>query len=105
MATETQQQGQLQDRCIMQNLLNQAKYMASSLNQYILEASGEELRRDYMTVLGEVYAQQKQIYEQMQQKGYYNPKQAQQQDVAQVQNKYGQNQQGQQGKPEQQQMQ
>lgn len=97
MATEPQGQGQLQERDILQNVLNESKNMAYSLNQYILEASSEDLRRDYMTVLGEVYAQQKQIYDLMQQKGYYNPKQAQKQDVAQVQNKFKQGQQEQQG--------
>lgn len=95
------QQGKLEDRDIMRNLLNEVKYMANSLNQYILEASGEELRRDYMTVLGEVYAQQKQVYDLLQQKGYYNPKQAQQQDVTQVQGKFTQGQQQQQNQSEQ----
>lgn len=102
MAKETQQQSQLQDRDIMQNLLSSSKHMACSLNQYILEASGEDLRRDYMTVLGEVYAQQKQIYDLMQQKGYYNPKPAQQQDMAQVEKKFTQGQQDQQGQSGQQ---
>jgi spore coat protein CotF len=88
-------QGSLQDGDILQNLLNDAKYMAGTLNQYILEASNEDLRRDYMTVLGEVYAQQKQVYDIMEQKGFYNPKRAQKQDVTQVENKFKQNQQSQ----------
>lgn len=92
MVTETQ----LQDHDILQNVLNESKSMAYALNQYILEASSEDLRRDYMTVLGEIYAQQKQVYDLMQQKGYYNPKQAQQQDVAQAQHKFAQGRQGQQ---------
>lgn len=91
MATETQTQ--LQDQDILQSVLNQAKLRACSINQYVLEASTEELRRDYMTVLGEVYAQQKQVYDMMQQKGYYNPGKAKQQDVAKVQNKFAQEQQ------------
>jgi spore coat protein CotF len=97
MAAQNQQQGQsqLQDRDILQNLLNESKHMACSLNQYILEATNEQLRRDYMTVLGEVYAQQKQVYDVMQQKGYYSPKAAQQQDVTQAQSKFTQGQQGQ----------
>jgi len=93
-----QQQEQLQDRDIMQNILIDTKYMASAITQYILEATNEDLRRDYMTVLGEVFAQQKQVYDVMQQKGYYNPKPAQQQDITQVQSKFQQGQQtGQQG--------
>jgi spore coat protein CotF len=97
------QQGSLQDRDVMQNLLNESKIMANSINQYTLEATNEELRRDYMTVLGEVFAQQKQVYDMMQQKGYYNPTPAQQQDISQVQSKFqGQGQQGQQGQTQQQ---
>ncbi|QJW48842.1 spore coat protein [bacterium BFN5] len=46
--------------------------MASSLNTYILEAYDDQLRRDYMTVLGDVYSQPKQIFDVMQQKDYYN---------------------------------
>jgi spore coat protein CotF len=97
-----QQQGQLQDRDIMQNILMNTKYMASAINQYILEATNEDLRRDYMTVLGEVFAQQKQIYDVMQQKGYYNPKPAQQQDITQVQSKFAQGQQAGQGQQQKQ---
>lgn len=91
LATETQ--AQLQDQDVLQSVLNQAKLMASSINQFILEASTEELRRDYMNVLGEVYAQQKQVYDIMQQKGYYNPGEAEQQNVAKVQKKFAQGQQ------------
>lgn len=62
--------------------LNETKLMANSLNTYILEAVNEQMRRDYMTILGDVYSQQKQIFEYMEQKGYYQivdatPKQVQ----------------------------
>ncbi|HBS57905.1 MAG: spore coat protein [Bacillota bacterium] len=94
MAENKAEQKKLQDQDILQNVLNETKQMATSLNQYILESSSEELRRDYMIVLGEVYGRQKQVYDLMQQKGYYNPKPAQQQDIAELQNRLTQDQQG-----------
>lgn len=99
---QTSQQGQMsgqgmqmQDKDILQICLNESKHMASSLNIYIQEATSEQLRRDYMTVLGDLYSQEKQIYDYMQQKGYYNVKNASPQDISQAQNRFsGQSQQG-----------
>jgi spore coat protein CotF len=79
---------QMSDKDILQVCLNESKHLASAVNTYIQEASSEQLRREYMTVLGDVYSQQKQIYEYMQQKGYYNVKNANPQDIAQAQNKF-----------------
>ena len=94
MAGDKETQKKLQDQDILETVLNETKHMATSLNQYILESANEELRRDYMVVLGEVYGRQKQVYDLMQQKGYYNPKPAQQQDIAELQNKLAQAEQG-----------
>lgn len=88
------QSAQVSDRDIMQVSLNEAKHMATALNTYIQEATNEQLRRDYMTVLGEIYSQEKQLYDYMQQKGYYNVKNATPQDISQAQSKFsGQSQQ------------
>ncbi|MDT8902958.1 spore coat protein [Anaeroselena agilis] len=88
------QSTQISDRDIMQVCLNEAKHMASSLNIYIQEATSEQLRRDYMTVLGEVYSQEKQLFDYMQQKGYYSVKNASPQDITKAQSKFsGQSQQ------------
>lgn len=94
---QNQQQGQqglagqgmqFGDKDVLQVVLNESKHMAESLNTYILEASNDQLRRDYMMVLGDVYSQQKQIYDMMQQKGYYTVQNANPQDIAQAQNKF-----------------
>lgn len=86
---------QMSDRDYLQVCLNESKHLASSLNIYIQEATSEQLRRDYMTVLGDIYSQEKQIYDYMQQKGFYNVKNANPQDISQAQNKFsGQSQQG-----------
>jgi spore coat protein CotF len=79
---------QLTEQDVMQVCLGQTKELASSLNTYILEANNEQLRRDYMTALGDVYNQQKQLFELMEQKGYYNVKNATQQDISQAASKF-----------------
>lgn len=68
------QADQFSEQNVLQMALNDTKLMASSVNSYILEASDEQLRRDYMTVLGDIYSQQKQIFDIMEQKGYYQTK-------------------------------
>lgn len=70
------QADQFSEQNVLQMALNDTKLMASSVNSYILEASDEQLRRDYMTVLGDIYSQQKQIFDIMEQKGYYQTKEA-----------------------------
>ncbi len=82
------QSAQISDRDIMQICLNESKHLATSLNIYIQEAANEQLRRDYMSILGEVYSQEKQLYDYMQQKGYYNVKNASPQDISQAQGKF-----------------
>lgn len=102
MAQQQQQQGQGQqnqqgmsgqgmqftDQNALQLALNESKLMAASLNSYILEAADEQLRRDYMTVLGDVYSQQKQIFDAMQQKGYYSVQNASPQSISQAKSKF-----------------
>ncbi|QJW48841.1 spore coat protein [bacterium BFN5] len=79
---------QFSDQDVLQLALNETKMLASSLNTYILEASDDQLRRDYMKVLGDVYSQQKQIFDVMQQKGYYHVQSASPQPISQVKNKF-----------------
>lgn len=69
-------------------VLNETKLMASSLNTYILEASNEQMRWDYMTVLGDVYSQQKQIFDCMEQKGYYQIPNATPEEILQTKQKF-----------------
>ncbi|MEN6414122.1 MAG: spore coat protein [Veillonellales bacterium] len=80
---------QFTDQDMLQVALNESKHMAESVNTYILEANNDQLRRDYMTILGDVYSQQKKLFDVMQQKGFYNVKNANPQDIAQAENKFG----------------
>lgn len=84
------QADQFSEQNVLQMALNDTKLMASSLNSYILEASDDQLRRDYMTVLGDVYSQQKQIFDMMEQKGYYQTKQATPQEINEAKQQFAQ---------------
>ena len=79
---------QFADKDILQVALNESKHTAAALNTYILEASNEQLRRDYMTVLGDVYNQQKQVFDLMEQKGFYNVQDATPEQMTQAQSKF-----------------
>lgn len=79
---------QFEDADILQVCLNESKHIATALNIFIQDASDEQLRRDYMTMLGDLYNQQKQIFDIMQQKGFYEVKTASPQDITQAQQKF-----------------
>lgn len=81
---------QFADRDILQLALNETKHLAGTINTYITEASNEQLRRDYMTVLGDVYNQQKQVFDMMQEKGFYNVENATAQQMTKAQSKFSQ---------------
>jgi spore coat protein CotF len=93
---QSQQQGysgqgmQFSDSDLMNLALNETKNTAHALNIYISEANSNQLRQDYMTVLGDVYSEQKQLFDMMQQKGYYKVQNADQQDISQAQSKFSQ---------------
>lgn len=87
-AGQTGQGTQFADRDILQLALNESKHTAEALNSFILESSNEQLRRDYMTVLGDVYNQQKQVFDLMQQKGFYTPENATAQQISQAKSKF-----------------
>ena len=84
-----QSQGaQVTEESLLNLALNETKLMAGSINTYILEASDNALRRDYMTVLGDIYSQQKQLFDHMEQKGYYQLADATAEEVAQTRAKF-----------------
>ncbi len=76
------------EESLMNLALNETKLMAGSINTYILEASNDALRRDYMTVLGDIYSQQKQLFDCMEQKGYYQLSDATAQEIEQTRAKF-----------------
>jgi spore coat protein CotF len=90
---QAQPQGQtasLSDSDILKGVLTITKHVAESVNTFALEAQSDTLRRDYLTVLGDVHGNAKQLFDIMQQKGYYNVKNANPQDIAQAQSTFSQ---------------
>lgn len=78
----------ISDQELLQLALSEAKYTATAINTFALECVSETLRRDYLTILGDIHSQQKQIFDLMQQKGYYSPQPANPQDIAQTKSKF-----------------
>lgn len=78
------QSATLADSDLLKVALSTTKHMAESLNTFALEAQNDNLRRDYLTILGDVHSEGKQLFDLMQQKGYYSVKNATPQDIAQA---------------------
>lgn len=76
---------QFNDKELLNVLLNQHKLQASSLNNLILESSSQQLRQDCINLLQDVYNHQKQIFDAMQQQGWYQVQQASQQEISRAQ--------------------
>lgn len=66
-------------------LLNEHKMMADMLVNAVLETGDQALRQDFQQSLTHVLDHHYQIWQQMHQKGYYQPLPASQQQVSQVQ--------------------
>lgn len=77
------------DQDIANSVLNDYKFICSSLNTYITEAQSDSLRQDYQRILQDTYNLQKQVFNSMNQKGWYEIKLASMSDIAKAQNEYG----------------
>jgi spore coat protein F len=73
------------DREIMNVLLGEHKLGASSLTNLILESNNQFLRNDVTGILTKTFQHQKQIYDLMTQKGWYQVQNASQQDISKAQ--------------------
>lgn len=78
----------ISDRDMLQLALNESKHAAASVNTFALECSSESLRRDYLSVLGDIHSQEKQLFDIMQQKGYYDIQNASSQDISKAKSKF-----------------
>ena len=76
------------DQDVANDILNNYKLLASSLNTYITESQNDTLRNDYIKILQETYHAQKQIFDLMNQKGWYQVKPADLSEIAKAQNEY-----------------
>jgi spore coat protein F len=73
------------DREIMNVLLDEHKLGASSLTNLILESNNQALRNDVTGILTKTFQHQKQIFDLMNQKGWYQIQNASQQDITKAQ--------------------
>jgi len=72
------------DKEITQTLLNEHKLCASALTNLVLESSNQALRDDVTCILNRTFQHQKNIFDLMNQKGWYSPQTASQQEVNQA---------------------
>lgn len=73
------------DKEIINVLLDEHKLCASSLTNLILESSSQALRNDATSLLNRTFQHQKQLFDLMTQKGWYQTQNANQQDLAKAQ--------------------
>lgn len=81
---------QWDDRCMIDDLLETSKHIASEYSAYVVEGSNEGLRQVLSTNMDETICDQFQIWQQMQQRGWYQTKPAQPQDIQMAKQKFAQ---------------
>jgi spore coat protein CotF len=75
----------ISDQEVMSILLSEHKLAASSLTNLVLESSNQFLRNDATVILTSTFNHQKQIFDFMNQKGWYQTQIASQQEISKVQ--------------------
>lgn len=80
------------DQDIAQTMLKDEKFMCNLINNSILEASNDNLRRDWSTCMQNTQQMQKKVFDAMNQKGWYQPAKADMQQISQAQNQFSSNQ-------------
>ena len=81
---------QWDDRCMMTDLLDTAKHITEVYGAYVCEGSSDTLRQVLQDNMDATANDQFQIFQQMQQRGWYQTKAAQQQDVQKAKQKFAQ---------------
>ena len=78
----------LSEQDLLNDLLNQEKQLVTSYATYMTEASCHNLRKLLSSQLSQTSHDQYQVFEQMRDKGYYQGKDASDQEVQQVKNNF-----------------
>ncbi len=81
---------QWDDRCMMTDLLDTAKHITEVYGAYVCEGSSDTLRQVLQSNMDATANDQFQIFQQMQQRGWYQTNAAQPQDVQQAKQKFAQ---------------
>lgn len=78
----------MDDKCVMQNLLNNTKAVCDLYMHGSIEAGTPKVQQAFSTALNDALAMQDCIYKQMTAKGWYSAQQAPQQQIDQVRQKF-----------------
>lgn len=81
-------QPNMSEQDLLNDLLNQEKQLMSNYSTFISEASCENLRKVLTNQFNQTCQDQYQVFDQMRQKGYYQTKDAQAQEVQQIKDTY-----------------
>jgi spore coat protein F len=79
----------LTDKEVLNVLLDEHKLAASSLTNLIIESSNQLIRNDATNILTRTLQHQKQIFDLMSQKGWYQVQNANQQEISKAQQEMG----------------
>lgn len=78
----------LSEQDLLNDLLNQEKQMVTSYAAYLTESSCHNLRKLLSSQLSQTSHDQYQVFEQMRDKGYYQAKDASDQEVQQIKSSF-----------------
>ena len=81
----------MDDKLIMENLLNTAKGVCDLYMHGAIESCTPNVRQAFTTALNFELGMQDELYQQMQQKGWYAPEQAPARQTQQIRQKYSPN--------------
>ncbi|WP_434640516.1 spore coat protein [Thermoanaerobacterium thermosaccharolyticum] len=78
------------DKDIMMGVLSDYKLAVETLSHAAIEAANESLKRDFINALNSTFEEQKQVWNAINQRGWYSVKPAQMQDIQETKNKFRQ---------------
>lgn len=84
------QNTKMTDKDIMMGVLGDYKQAIETLSHAAVEAANENLKRDFINALNTTFEDQKQVWNAINQRGWYPVKPAQPQDIQDAKNKFRQ---------------
>lgn len=79
---------QMTDKEFLFDSLDSQKLITSNYNNFANEIACSDLRRQFMDILNDEHQLQYEVFNELQSRGWYQLKDAQQQDVSQIKQKY-----------------
>ncbi|HIZ54909.1 MAG TPA: spore coat protein [Firmicutes bacterium] len=79
---------QFDDKAMMQDALMSQKFLTDDYNTYANECASPQVKEQFMSILNEEHQIQAEIFQEMQKRGWYPVKPADQLQIDQTKNKY-----------------